>query len=598
MAALNYNWQELGRVTIYSSGSVVDTVSIEGRVTAQSTANNTSTFQLRWVNLGSRWRTTSGEVEFTGTYDDSDSCATYPDYIGTDDVFFQIEKTASHNSSGDLTIYVGGSIYAYINSARRSGTISQVAVTLPHIDRFATIAGANDFNDEGNPYMTFTNPGGFRINARLEFGNTSINRDNIANTGSYTFELTNAERDLLRQKCAGKTMVVKYVVATCLSGTTESGWSTLDKTMAIVNADPTLTSYTEEETDTNILSAFGGQPNKIIRYASDLLFTITTSANKYATISTVTVNGVAATYDNGVYKATITNATATDYSIVVTDSRGYLATDTFTSTIVNYIPPNINSNWTVERESQVSSDLVLNATIDAFNEDLDTNITNNVVVQYSMDNQNWVTIPSSSYTYANNEIAITNLTLQNLISYQSAGTFYLKAYDLLRTHQDNKSIPRGIETFSYGESDLQVNGDLIVADTNGENGVNVLDEINIINSNLIFESTNNLPTTQSTANITLWYKDLNKGLYLFVCNLAVNYYGAVGRELYTLLYLNGTEIDSTVGVINSYAYTLYRPIIKFVNVTSDNSRLRLDVRSSTTSNYSVAPSTVQILKLK
>jgi hypothetical protein len=269
-------------------------------------------------------------------------------------------------------------------------------------------------------------------------------------------------------------MVVKYVVATCLSGTTESGWSVLDKTMTIVNGNPTITSYTEEETDPNILSVFGGQPGTIIRYASDLLFTINATANKYATISSVSVNGTGATYDSGSYKATITNATATDYSIVVTDSRGYTTPTTFTSTIVNYIPPNINSNWTVERASQVSSDLVLNATIDAFNEDLDTGITNNVVVQYSMDNETWATIPSTSYTYANNEITITNLTLANIISYQSPGKFYLKAYDLLRTHQDNKDIPRGIETFSYGESDLQVNGDLFVADANGDNPINVL----------------------------------------------------------------------------------------------------------------------------
>ena len=101
----------------------------------------------------------------------------------------------------------------------------------PDIPRQANVTGYNDFNDEQNPTITYNNPGGFRINARLEFGGTNIRRDNIPNTGSYTFNLTDDERKLLRQKCTGDSMTVRGVIATCIGGTTENYWSYWDRTL-------------------------------------------------------------------------------------------------------------------------------------------------------------------------------------------------------------------------------------------------------------------------------------------------------------------------------------------------------------------------------
>lgn len=479
MASLNYSWQELGRVTFYASGN--DTVSIEGRITSQSTANNTTTLQLRWVNVGAWWRTTSGTVSFTGTFDDSGSCATYPDKINNGDVFFQIEKTVSHDSDGNLTIYVGGTISAYINSGNRSGTISNVSVSLPKIDRYAIITGTNDFNDEQNPYMTFSNPGGFRINVRLEFGGTSIRRDNISNTGSYTFSLTNTERNTLRQKCTGKTMIVRYVIATCFSGTTESGTNYQDKTMTIVNANPTAT-YTVAEQDAKVIELLGSSSTtKIISNASDLLFTITPTALKYATISSVYVNGSQATKSGNNYLITLNNVSTNTFSIVVNDSRTNTTTYTLTKTLLSYVAVNIHSNWSIVRTSQTSSDLKLNAIIDCYSSTIDGN-TNTPIVQYSMDNTNWITISSSSYTFNDNKITITNYVMNNLISYQDAGTFYLKVSDLLTTHQDNKQVSVGIYTLAKSDRKVRINGTLEIADANGQNRKEIRDLIYPIGS--------------------------------------------------------------------------------------------------------------------
>ena len=472
MASLNYSWQELGRVTFYASGN--DTVSIEGRITSQNTANNTTTLQLRWVNVGAWWRTTSGTVAFTGTFDDSESCATYPDKIESGEVFYQIEKTVEHDSSGNCTISVGGTITAYINSGNRTGTISNVSCSLPRIDRQANITGTNDFNDEQNPYMTFSNPGGFRLNARLEFDGTSITRENIANTGNYTFSLTTAERNLLRQRCTGKTMTVRYVVATCYSGTTENAWSYTDKTMTIVNANPTAT-YTVAEQDAKVIELLGSSSTtKIISNASDLLFTITPTALKYATISSVYVNGSQATKSGNNYLITLNNVSTNTFSIVVNDSRTNTTTYTLTKTLLSYVAVNIHSDWSIVRTSQTSSDLKLNAIIDCYSSTIDGN-TNTPIVQYSIDNTNWITI--SSYTFNDNKITITNYVMNNLISYQDAGTFYLKVSDLLTTHQDNKQVSVGIYTFAKSDRKVRINGTLEIADANGQNRKEIRDLI-------------------------------------------------------------------------------------------------------------------------
>ena len=58
------------------------------------------------------------------------------------------------------------------------GTISNSGTqTLTQIPRQANITSCYDFNDEENPTMTFSNPGGFALNARLEFAGTNIKRD-------------------------------------------------------------------------------------------------------------------------------------------------------------------------------------------------------------------------------------------------------------------------------------------------------------------------------------------------------------------------------------------------------------------------------------
>lgn len=383
MATLNYDWQNLNSVALTNN----ITIYLDGKLTSQSTLDNTSTLQLRFRSGGYKWRTSSGTVEFTGEFTDSGGCATYPTYIEDGDTFFTITKTIYHDSTGDKSFNIGGYISVYIDGGRRNKTIDQVSVTLPHIDRYATLTGAIDFNDEGNPYMTFSNPGGFRINARLEFGSPDItsnyiNKENIPNTGNYTFELTSAERNQLRQACTGKTMTVRYVIATCISGTTESGWSSSDKTMTIVNANPTFNVTYQDSNNTTI--AITNNNQQIIQNNSTLQFNITNAtALKYATLSSVSVTINGSTQTQPISSSSLTFnygvvnvANDINASVVLTDSRGLTTTISVPLTILSWSLP--NAIITLNRKSNYYTETDI--TVDANYSSLDSK--NTITIQY------------------------------------------------------------------------------------------------------------------------------------------------------------------------------------------------------------------------
>ncbi len=109
--------------------------------------------------------------------------------------------------------------------------------------KMAIVTGANNFNSNENPYMTFSNESGSVINARLEVGGVSIQRNGISNTGSYSFVLTEAERNLLYSKCSNSNyLTVRYVIATVVGGV-ETYWHFIDRTMTVTNSNPTFSNF-------------------------------------------------------------------------------------------------------------------------------------------------------------------------------------------------------------------------------------------------------------------------------------------------------------------------------------------------------------------
>ena len=576
---MTYDWQQITSAVLYTN----ITICIDGKLVSQSTQNNTSTIQLRFRNSGTWWRTTNGTCSFTGTFTDSGGCATYPDRINDGDVFFTITKTISHDANGDLSILVGGTINAYINGGNRSATLGQVWVSLPHINRYATITGSNNFNDEQNPYFTFSNPAGYRINARLEFQGQQTRRDNISNTGNYTFELTTAERNLLRQYCTGKTMSVNYVLATCYTGTTEAHTVSQARTLTIINSDPTFNATYQDSNNTTISITNNNQ--QIIQNNSTLQFNITNAtAYKYATLSSVsiTINGV--TQSQPISSSTlafnygtINVASNIEASVVLTDSRGFTHTISVPITILSWSLP--SAIITLNRKSNYYTATDIN--VDANYSSLDSK--NTITIKYRKKKKTDSTW--SSYSNLSDNVT-TTFDADNLYEWDIQVQVQDKIGQTLYNLSLGIGIPImfvdrtkrnvGIDCFPQVQNALevkgttQVNGEINIADSSGNNPLPIKETIQKgeiysttetkvgtwINGKPIYRKVINFGALPNTATKTVAHNISNLewviNLYGIAYRSSDNAYICINNSTYNALasnlYTNATNI-----VVNTYA---------------------------------------------
>ena len=143
-----------------------------------------------------------------------------------------------HNMDGSKTINVSVSTAVWYGSAQvqtYSGTW-----TLDNIPREAKITAASDFTDVDNPSITFSNPGGFRMDVWLEpnpVGDHLCVKENIPNTGSYTWVLTDEERDELRRRCAGNSCPIRLGLYSYPGGVQIADYK--DKTYTITENEKT-----------------------------------------------------------------------------------------------------------------------------------------------------------------------------------------------------------------------------------------------------------------------------------------------------------------------------------------------------------------------
>ena len=347
--------------------------------------------------------------------------------------------TITHNADGNRSFSASAQAGIYYVAVNCSGSGSWA---LPQIPRQANLTGSSDFTDIQNPTIWFNNPGGFRINAKLEFGGIQIVRENIANTGSYTFALTEAERNQLRSKCPNSnTLTVRETIATCIGGTTENYWSFADKTMTIVNANPTIGSIAYK--DTNGTTTGITQNNQVIIQNNSLLqFNFSTlSALKYATLKSVavTLNGVtksanlsgtsssSATINFG----TINVAQNINASIVITDSRGNKSTYSKSISVVAWSLPTAIINC--QRQNNYYSETSINVNADYSS--LNGKNTINITYQYKK---------TTDSTYSEAQPLEDDVTTTFSIDNTYAWNIKVTITDLLGTTTYNLFIDKGV----------------------------------------------------------------------------------------------------------------------------------------------------------
>jgi len=360
-----------------------------------------------------------------------------------------------HNSDGTRAVGVSLSTAIY---TREVSTDSGVW-TLDTIPRYCNITSAPDFNDEDNPTITFTNPSGgyFPLRAKMEAGGDDqfITRDIPANSTSCTFNLTEEERNRLRNLCTNsKTLGVRFTIC-CMSGGTQVSASWLDRTMTIVNAAPTFT-YTLVDTNSDTV-ALTGDNTKFIKSHNNMRYSIAATAYKGATVASyqVTNGSTSSTTASG----TFLNAESNNFSFKVTDSRGFVTTATATPTMVPYVE--LTLDFAVV-DVNVDGEATLDLKGNYFNSNFGA-VSNILGIDYRYKEKGAQAYSSwlpATPIYHNNtyeaEPVITGL------NYQKAYVFQARVFDALQSKDSAEITARALPVFDWNHDNFNINGDFLI----------------------------------------------------------------------------------------------------------------------------------------
>ena len=351
---------------------------IEVTVNSQNIANNTSNITVKVFffrdNQGYKtYGSGSCHCDINGT---NYSQTVSPSQKITSSGIYLFEKTVNitHENDGSKSVWV--SAYISMNTPLFSSNQGFNA-TLPRIPRAAVYKNADNFKDTENPKIYFNNPAGFKLEMKMEAGGDDylITRDNVKGNGSYTFKLTEAERNKLRALCPNSNkLTVRFTVGTYMPGNNSAGnWSYGDKTMTIINANPKFIASNVSYKDSNTtITAITNNDQLIVRNKSNLKVTFTSAiAQKYATIvkyQTV-FNGVTTdrnsdgTYDFG----TIDSTKDLTLQVKVIDSRGNSTTVSKNIKILDWTSPSVNASATRLNNFENQTTLIARTNISSVN---------------------------------------------------------------------------------------------------------------------------------------------------------------------------------------------------------------------------------------
>lgn len=414
----------------------------------------------------------------------------------------------NHNEDGSKNVAMSISAALYSTSQNCTGSKT---FTLNKINRYALLESAPDFNDEDNPTITYNNYAGDLVTdlqACISLDGTTDNipyRDLNKLGSEYTFNLTSAERNtLLSATPNSNTLTVYFIVKTTIAGSTY--YSTLQKTMTVINAAPTITSpaYLDTNSQTTAITLNNQQ---IIQGISTVSFTFgALTALKSATLTNISITANAVTVSDTLSGSSVSSevipfgvinsSSNLSATVVLTDSRGNTTTISIPITILSWSLP--TAIITVERRNNFYNDTYI--TVDASISSLDSK--NTMLIQYQYkekSSQNWsglVTIQDNTQAEINAPDGLDNTKdydIKVIITDRIGTTTYnttvnkgipLAMFDKLKSSVGIDCLPSQVNTLEVNGNikvinntsvggDLSVTGDISGANVTASGDINV-----------------------------------------------------------------------------------------------------------------------------
>lgn len=254
----------------------------------------------------------------------------------------------AHDADGTKTAQIVDTfnINATLDGTKVGSITASGSISLDRIARNATIVTANDFTDDTNPTLTYGNPSSFTCDLSIEFAGGSITRSGAisGSGGSYTMQLTDAEREALRTASKNSpTLKVTYSLKTTIDGT--AYYSRADRKMNVVDAAPEIGAVSYEDTNAATV-AVTGDKSRIVQNNSTLTVKVpTATAKKGATIASYAIafGGVTKTVkaDGAVSLGAVDVSYSQALTVTATDSRGFTASKSVQVTVDDYSAPTV-----------------------------------------------------------------------------------------------------------------------------------------------------------------------------------------------------------------------------------------------------------------
>ncbi len=356
-------------------------------------------------------------------------------------------QTVYHDVNGNFNFSAHVVAAVYSNTVNEDVTGSW---SLPTIPRQATLTSMiENFTDEDDPWLTYSNPGGLGVKAWLEVNPTGDHIcERTCTGGRLDWNLTDAERKLIRQKCTRNSQTIRVGIYTNINGQ----WVNpdyRDRTITIKNPDPTWNSGLETLTVDN--GELAGNTTVIKGYSKITFTGNSANAVKEATIKEYRIicgNNVIRNTENNNF--IINNAASNTIVNYVEDSRGnVISKESVIPNFIDYFTPAI-LELTVSREKGgIDSNAVVVCKGQFFNGNFG-NVDNELSIQYFYKAQG-----SGTWIQGNTEITFSASNNNFIIEAEIAGDLGANGFEIENNYDFKIVISDKITTGIFKETILQ-----------------------------------------------------------------------------------------------------------------------------------------------
>lgn len=374
---------------------------------------------------------------------------------------YQTAFTVQYDAYGTAVANIASSLNIHYQTIDEwyAGSGSTGTKTIGSINKYATITSAPNFGDEDNPTITFSNAWNAKnLQAAISLDGSL---DDIAyrsvSGGSYTFELTQEERNLLINSVStGSSRSIKFLLKSTINSSTSK--DAVEKLFSLTEFEPVINPVVVDmNNDTYELT---GDYNKFIKGYSRAACQTHATARKNATITEYYFehNGVVRKEKTDL--ASFIEVEVPLFIFGATDSRGNSTRQNYNVDIIEYFKPWCEIEVEYSRLADENMEAKFKIKGNGWNQNFGVK-QNRFKLEWRITDANgywseWQDVSqSANFVFSKNEF-VYSTTIYQLI-YDKAYSFQARITDLVDSYTTPAVKKRLLPVFDWSEDDFNFN---------------------------------------------------------------------------------------------------------------------------------------------